>query len=199
MNLFFLDYYLEKNANALCDKHCVKMILESTQMLYTAWHMNYGPPPTRREPYKKAHTFHPMSIWVRSKPENYFYTCYYALLLCAEYTQRFTTKALKEHKCEERLRELLRLGFPPQKLPMAVAKKPKTTIFAYVDLPYGISKIPLCMPVEYVVFDENKRAMGIASYRNYYNYKKISKKWKMDRIPLWYEDKSNESIDKTLQ
>lgn len=193
MNLFFLEYYLEKNATALCDKHCVKMILESTQMLYAAWYMNYGPPPTTIEPYKKVsngHCFHPMTLWVRERPENYMYTCYYALVLCAEYTQRYSGKALKEHACERHLRELLKLGFPPQRLPMAVAKKPKPTIFAYVDLPYGVSKIPLCMPEEFVVLDDNKQPMGIASYRNYYNYKQISKKWKMGRIPLWYEDKS---------
>ena len=183
MNLFFLEYYLEKNANALCDKHCVKMILESTQMLYTAWHINHGEFPSKTTPYKKAHVFHPTCIWVRDCEENYIYTCYYAILLCAEYTQRY----YKEHKCEERLRELLKMGYPEKRLPTVVAKKPKITVFAYQDLPYGISKIPLCLPEEFIVFDEKNRPMGIHSYRNYYMNKPFKMVWKNERIPEWYK------------
>ena len=36
MNIFFLDKTPYKSAQYLCDKHVVKMILESAQMLSTA-------------------------------------------------------------------------------------------------------------------------------------------------------------------
>jgi len=40
MNIFILDEDLEQCAKAHVDKHCVKMILESAQMLCTAHWIN---------------------------------------------------------------------------------------------------------------------------------------------------------------
>jgi hypothetical protein len=40
MNLFLLHENAIKAALVHCDKHCVKMILETCQILYTAWHVN---------------------------------------------------------------------------------------------------------------------------------------------------------------
>ena len=38
VNVFFLDYDPQRAAQAHCDKHVVKMILETAQLLSTAWH-----------------------------------------------------------------------------------------------------------------------------------------------------------------
>ena len=37
MNLFLLATTIRKCVEYHCDKHCIKMILELTQMLYSAW------------------------------------------------------------------------------------------------------------------------------------------------------------------
>ena len=42
MNIFYLDSDPIIAAQMQCDKHVVKMILESTQLLYTANHENGG-------------------------------------------------------------------------------------------------------------------------------------------------------------
>ena len=54
MNIFYLHSDPVKAAQIQYNKHVVKMILESAQMLCTAHHMlNYGM--TQDIPYKKAH------------------------------------------------------------------------------------------------------------------------------------------------
>ena len=42
MNIFFLDRLPEKSAEMLCDKHIPKMLLETCQMLSTAYQRNLG-------------------------------------------------------------------------------------------------------------------------------------------------------------
>lgn len=49
-----------------CDKHVVKMILESVQMLCTTLHY-YG----MWTPYKPTHINHPCTIWVRQSLDNF--------------------------------------------------------------------------------------------------------------------------------
>ena len=59
MNIFYLDKDQAKAASYFYDKHKVKMILESAQMLCTAHH-HYGN--GDNVPYKKAHYNHPLSL-----------------------------------------------------------------------------------------------------------------------------------------
>ena len=58
MNIFVLDQNIEKCAKYHCDKHVIKMILESAQMLSSVVRIqgfDIG--------YKLTHKNHPCSIW----------------------------------------------------------------------------------------------------------------------------------------
>lgn len=92
MNIFVLDADVKKCAEYHCDKHCVKMILESTQLLCGV-HGFVG----NAAPYKMTHKNHPCSIWARESLSNYEWLLSLALELCNEYTFRYS----KKHKCEE--------------------------------------------------------------------------------------------------
>ena len=63
MNIFYLDRDPYKAAEIQYNKHVVKMILESAQMLCTAHHHYDNGNWT--VPYKKAHYNHPSTIWCR--------------------------------------------------------------------------------------------------------------------------------------
>ena len=62
MNIFYLHEDPATASTYMYDKHVVKMILESAQMLCTAHH-HYGN--GDNVPYKKAHYNHPSSVWAR--------------------------------------------------------------------------------------------------------------------------------------
>jgi len=95
MNIFFLDYDIKQCAKDHCDKHCVKMILETAQLLCSAHHMTDQV--TDQVPYKLAHKNHPCSLWVRESLSNYLYLCELGLELCHEYTLRYG----KRHKSQD--------------------------------------------------------------------------------------------------
>lgn len=86
MNIFLLDYDVKKCAQSHVDKHVVKMILETAQLLCGAHHV-IGT--TDNIPYKLSHKNHPCSIWVRESLTNYLYLCELGLELCYEYTYRY--------------------------------------------------------------------------------------------------------------
>jgi hypothetical protein len=92
MNIFFLDFDVKKCAEYHCDKHVVKMILETAQLLCSVHHVTGG-----TAPYKLSHKNHPCSIWVRSSLSNYLYLCELGLALGEEYTHRYG----KKHKSVE--------------------------------------------------------------------------------------------------
>jgi len=92
MNIFYLDKSPEKCAQYHNDKHVVKMILETAQLLCGA-HWCVG----KEAPYKLSHKNHPCSIWVRSSLENYLWLCELGMELCKEYSYRYG----KRHKSQE--------------------------------------------------------------------------------------------------
>ena len=94
MNIFFLDYDVVECAKYHCDKHVVKMILESAQLLCGAHHVTNS---KLDIPYKLSHKNHPCSIWVRESLSNYLYLCELGLELCKEYTYRYE----KRHKSQD--------------------------------------------------------------------------------------------------
>jgi hypothetical protein len=91
MNIFFLDTDPKKCALYHNDKHVVKMILETAQLLCGV-HWVSG----NEAPYKLSHKNHPCSIWVRSSLENYLWLCELGMELCEEYTFRYG----KKHKTQ---------------------------------------------------------------------------------------------------
>ena len=82
MNIFVLDTDPKKAARCLSNKHCVKMVLESAQMLCNAH-------PVGVPPYKHTHRNHPCSVWTRQTTSNYAWLIEHALELSYEYTRRY--------------------------------------------------------------------------------------------------------------
>lgn len=95
VNIFFLDWDVEKNAQYHCDKHVVKMILETAQLLCGVHHMTAHD--TVQVPYKLSHKNHPCAIWARESLTNYLYLGELGLELSREYTHRYG----KKHKSQE--------------------------------------------------------------------------------------------------
>ena len=86
MNIFFLHRDPQWAANALCDKHVPKMLLESAQMLSTAVQKYTD---RIEELYKPAYPNHPMTKWVGSTFSNFQWTLENAVFISHEYCKRF--------------------------------------------------------------------------------------------------------------
>lgn len=99
MNIFFLDKNPRIAAEMQCDKHVVKMILESAQLLCTAHHVLGSGADWM---YKSTHVNHPSAMWARESKRNYIWLWTHAIYLCAEYTKRYG----KVHKTEAILEQL---------------------------------------------------------------------------------------------
>jgi hypothetical protein len=162
MNIFFLDFDTKKCAEYHCDKHVVKMVLETAQLLCGVHHTIEQVPnkyrtSTEQVPYKLSHKNHPCAIWTRESLSNYLYLCDLGLELCKEYTYRYG----KRHKSQDVIEWCL-------------INKPQIK-----DI--GFTTPPKAMPDEYKVIDV------IESYRNYYvGAKKDFAKWKNRDIPEWF-------------
>ena len=100
MNIFVLSRSPRRAAELHCDKHVVKMILETAQLLYCV-HWVCGTP-LPEGAYKQTHKNHPCAIWVRTSIENYRWLCALGTWLCIEYTFRYG----KTHKTDAHLRWL---------------------------------------------------------------------------------------------
>lgn len=91
MNIFVLDRDPVLAAKYQCDKHVVKMILESAQMLCLAF-------PQGTTPYKnKAFKNHPCSVWARKSRDNFEWLLTHAFALCDEFELRYK----KTHKSKD--------------------------------------------------------------------------------------------------
>lgn len=119
MNIFYLHEDPHLAASYVYDKHKVKMILESAQMLCTA-HRYYG---NEDVPYKTAHLNHPSSIWCRENTHHYYWLYEHMLALGREYTNRYNKIHLTITKCAEPLMRhpdgmpTLEYKQPPQCMP----------------------------------------------------------------------------------
>ena len=146
MNIFYLDRDPELAAIYQYNKHVVKMILESAQMLCTAHHhyaeeLGYD---NSYIPYKKAHYNHPSTIWTRQNSRNYYWLYHHMLALGDEYTKRYNKTHLTISKCWQPLQ------FVPKGMPLGGP----------------ITQPPQAMP------DEFKRDCAIHAYWLYYVYDK---------------------------
>jgi hypothetical protein len=95
MNIFFLDENPTLSAQYHVDKHVVKMILETAQLLCSVHHTTDQV--TDQVPYKLSHKNHPCAVWARESLSNYLYLCELGLELGKEYTYRYG----KRHKSIE--------------------------------------------------------------------------------------------------
>jgi hypothetical protein len=85
MNLFVTNNCPVESAKFLDDKRCVKMVLETAQILSTAlrFHGFTG------ECYKISYLNHPTNIWTRTSSGNYLWVLTHFKALCDEYTLRY--------------------------------------------------------------------------------------------------------------
>lgn len=157
MNIFVLHKSPSVSARMLCDKHVVKMILETAQLLSTAW--NICEPSHGMKLYKTTHKNHPCSIWARETAGNYSWLVKHYIELDCEYTVRYG----KHHKSGSLMVNLIHV-------PPSLKSKPEMTPFC------------ICMPEEYKIDND-----PVKSYRNYYNKAKASfAKWTYTPIPEWF-------------
>ena len=143
MNIFHLDKNPKTCAEYHCDKHVVKMILETAQMLSTAYRKNFN---DGEKLYKSAYPNHPMTLWVGSTGENFFWSIQLLDQLLYQYTLRYS----KVHKTI--------------KISTLFHSKYKK----WHDFKGEFTTPPLCMP------DEFKCDDYVQSYKNYYLNKKKS-------------------------
>lgn len=140
MNIFFLSFKPREAARLHCDKHVVKMILETAQLLYSA-HWVLNPEGLNENAYKLAHKNHPCSIWVRTSVSNYMWLASLGVWLCKEYQYRYGEHKL--HKSEAHI--LWLLNNAPKSIP-------------YIEF----TNPALAMP------DEYKKEDPVESYKLYY-------------------------------
>ena len=188
MNIFYISEDPVQAARWMVDKHVVKMILESAQLLSTAHRILDGEEmviqqtaleevcddilktKTRkkkvwrlhdaREPvlYSATHINHPSAIWTRQSVENYNWLVEHFFALMAEYTHRYN----KQHKCSGDISYMLQS--PPKNLEQ-----------------YDMTIMPCAMDEQYVVSDD-----PVTNYRNYYKSGKTHlHKWTNREAPEW--------------
>jgi hypothetical protein len=88
MNIFFLDFDPQTAARFHCDKHVVKMILETAQLLYCA-HWMIDASVLLPTAYRKTHPNHPCAVWTRESLANYNWLADLGLALCEEFVFRY--------------------------------------------------------------------------------------------------------------
>lgn len=177
MNIFFLDRDPAIAATYHNDKHVVKMVLESAQLLSTAHRildgqLVAGKSKTGRNVkrwilnddreailYKAGHVNHPSSVWVRANIDHYRFLYDLLYFLIGEYKYRYGGKS---HKCEELLMPLLNA---PHNIPIVDWQDP-----------------PRAMP------DDCKVESVVESYQKYYmTHKRKMASWKLRGAPHWYK------------
>lgn len=179
MNIFYLDESPRQCAEWMVDKHVVKMILETAQLLSTAhrvldgheqiitvdsngksrrkrvWHLGDD---RDRVLYSATHINHPSAVWCRQSVENYNWLVDHLFALSDEYTYRYS----KKHATIEKLG--VQIASPPLNLKE-----------------WDWTPMPSCMDEQYKVGND-----PIANYRNYYKYGKASMhSWKNRTPPDW--------------
>jgi len=176
MNIFYVHTDPVIAAKSMVDKHVVKMILESAQLLSTAHRVidgkeQQGVTKTGRKKkiwlmhdardnvlYQATHINHPSAVWCRTSIENYHWLAEHFFALMEEYTYRYG----KQHKCFGELSYMLQS--PPKNLGE-----------------YDWTTMPSCMPDEYKVIND-----PVESYRNYYRVGKLKlHKWTGRNPPEW--------------
>ncbi len=105
MNIFVLDEDPVKAAIMLCDKHIVKMALETAQILCTV-SVRYGV----EAAYKPTHKNHPAVVWAGDTFANWEWTIKHGLAICDEYTHRYS----KVHKCQKVIEDCFANGGRPK-------------------------------------------------------------------------------------
>lgn len=169
MNIFYLDHDVSRVAYDLCDKHIVKMIVESAQMLSSVKRMydgdkNFQLGADDAHLYQmlgKAHIKHPSTQWTMLNTSTYQWHVSLFAAMLTEYERRYA----RQHSAHTML-DLF------EEVPKRLATG------QFVD-PYP------AMKPEYL-----KLSLSVADrYRTFYCGEKwFFSKWKHNEIPDWYFD-----------
>lgn len=182
MNIFALHPNQRKTARWHVDKHVVKMLLETTQLLYTAhWiksypdlklyksavalskyqktlvtpeHMMDAPicESTKTSGYRPCHILHPCAVWTRKTIGNYKWLVKLGWELAQEFRYRFG----KEHSCEKHIGWLY-YNYPPN-----IQNYPRTEFTMAMADEYKISKDPIVCYRHY--YNTSKKERGLIKY-----------------------------------
>lgn len=171
MNIFVLDRDPKVAAFMMCDKHVVKMILESAQMLsavldcqYDDKHRGESNDPVIKTfglpGYPKAHAKHPCTLWARESKQNSMWLIRHMRALCTEYTKRYN----KFHSMDG--------------LPMMYEAQLQYCTFLYNKQTEFVQAI---------TNTELRRDDPVEGYREYYRVEKAHFcTWKHGMIPEWF-------------
>ena len=184
MNIFYLSTNTDECARYHCDKHVVKMILETAQMLSTAHRILDGDElADEKKLYKKVHVNHPSTKWVRESYANYLWAYDLLYSLCKEYTFRYN----KYHKVQ-RSGLLTMLMVAPDAF--------GTDHWKFHILVDSHTAPPMCMPDQYKpskkLLDRKAseyvaKHCTVQAYKRYYLGEKLSfAKWTRREAPYWY-------------
>lgn len=175
MNIFALNRNPRVASKQHFQKHVIKMILESAQMLSTVFWLQ---DPERAEIlnnegfiYKRVHTKHPCTIWANQCLENFSWLAELAMDLSKEHNLRF--------------------------MPKNVHKSLKIVEYAYYNPPPTLSALGAMTPFALAMPDDCKIGNPIFSYRTYYTspYKQHLVDWGKGSEPLWWD---NHEIDSDM-
>lgn len=179
MNIFFLAYDPATCVAQYLNKHLIKMILETAQLLCTAvWELD---PDAAREIegiYRPTHRNHPSAIWARASKVNWTWLRDLGLAMNREYSRRYSKGGVvKSHKSAEVIRQLV----------------------CPLDDETPFTAPPKCMPDQYKVGGSDTIST-IQSYRNYIRLGKADiHDWKGATRPSWIDDPDEEvSVDMLL-
>ena len=123
MNLFVLDYDVKKCAEYHADKHVVKMLLETAQLLCGTFYFTNQ---ADASPYKLTHKNHPCSVWVRESLSNWLWARDLGLALYDEYKHRYG----KVHKSGEVIKNFIM----PDLKDIGMTKRPQAMPMQYQEL-----------------------------------------------------------------
>lgn len=171
MNLFACDTDPVKAAQALPDKHVVKMCIENAQMLAVALGslhgLGWGNIRKKDGSFysERAHFNHPSTKWVRETNANLAWAIVHGLALCHEYTYRYgkTHASVIAHIDAKRI-------FEEKVGSLYIWREVKTFARA--------------MPVE---IKEDSSITDVEAYRKYLVFHKPWASWKTsERQPSWW-------------
>ena len=193
MNIFILHLNQRKIARWHVDKHVIKMLLETCQLLYTAHWTHFYPQllecksvvglsrtqkqlqipdyvqsapkcESSNEPgYRPCHVWHPCARWTQVCSGNYLWLAKLGVELAREYTFRFG----KEHSCQKHIEWLIK------NVPLNMTINERQGFPIAMDDEFKISKDP------------------IVCYRNYYKKSKKERglvKYTKRQVPHWLRD-----------
>jgi hypothetical protein len=173
MNIFVLDRSPERAARYHCDRHVVKMVLETGQLLSTQiWKSAESVAQKLHQQgalYLPTHRKHPCARWAGESLGNFLWLCRLGSALAREYSYRYAGKTHASAAIVETC-QLLANGNPRQVIQSGSTTK-RLTPFA------------LAMPEAY------KTADPVMSYRLFYAKDKIHFcTWTGRRTPKWFRD-----------